>query len=172
MSGLFILLAMVAAPAGAQNFPRVDKSPADIALYRVDGQPHIKVVYGRPAKRGRTIFGDLVPFDKVWRTGANEATEIRVYADTKVDGETLAAGTYTLFTIPGEESWTIIFSNQTDVWGAYQYDEEQDVLRVEVDPGESEDSIESFGVTFREVDDSVHLVLGWDDTIVEVPFEF
>lgn len=172
MSGLLMLLAVVATPAGAQNFPRVDKSPADIAIYRVDGQAHIKVVYGRPAKRGRAIFGELVPFDKVWRTGANEATEIKVYADAKVAGADLAAGTYSLFTIPGEDSWTIIFSNQTDVWGAYQYDEAQDVLRVEVAPGEADGEIESFGVTFREVDEAVHLVLGWDDTVVEVPFEF
>lgn len=172
MSGLFLLLVCVSSVSQAQNFPTTDKSPADIAIYRVDGQPHIKVVYGRPAKKGRDLFGELVPFDKVWRTGANEATEIRLYAETKVAGETLEAGIYTLFTIPGEDTWTIIFSKQTDLWGSYEYNEEMDQLRVEVAASEGDESLENFSVGYKEVDEAVHLVLGWGTTRVEIPFVF
>ncbi len=172
MSGLFLLLACVSSVSQAQNFPKADKSPADIAIYRVDGQPHLKVIYGRPAKKGRAIFGELVPFGEVWRTGANEATEIRLYADANIGEETLEAGIYSLFTIPGEDSWTIIFSNQTDVWGAYQYNAEMDQLRIEVPASNGEEALENFSVAFKEVDSAVHLVLGWDETRVEIPFVF
>lgn len=170
--GLMGLLALMGFSAEAQTFPRMDKSPVDIAIYRIDGAPHLKVVYGRPAKKGRDIFGGLVPFDKVWRTGANEATEIKLYEEATVAGERLEAGTYSLFSIPGPSSWTIIFSHQTDIWGAYQYDEAQDALRIDLEPGASENLIEYFGITFQEVDGGVHLVLGWDGTVVEIPFEF
>lgn len=172
MSGLFLLLACISTVSQAQNFPKADKSPADIATYREDGQPKIKVVYGRPAKKGRDIFGDLVPYGKVWRTGANEATEIRVYEDATVAGETLEAGIYSLFTIPGEDSWTIIFSKQTDVWGAYQYNAELDQLRVEVDSFEGDQLLEHFSIAYKEVEGGVHLILGWDVTQVAVPFVF
>ena len=158
--------------AQAQQFARLDKSPADIVVHRQDGEPQIKVVYSRPAKRERTVFGDLVPFGQVWRTGANEATEIRLYKDATVMGKPLPAGIYSLFTIPTEQSWTIIFSSQTDVWGAYQYNESYDVLRVEVPNGDGEEVLEYFGITFQEVDDAVHLVLGWDYTRIAVPFKF
>ena len=167
-----MMLVLLSLPMQAQEFAKVDKSPADIALYRQDGTPLIKVVYSRPAKRERSIFGELIPFDQVWRTGANEATEIRVYKDAKINGQELKAGIYSLFTIPREDTWTIIFSNQTDVWGAYQYDDAADVIRVDVPATVAEDSLELFGVAFMEMDDSVQLVLGWDTTRVAIPFIF
>ncbi len=172
LSILSLLMLGVLFPAQAQEFARLDKSPADIVVHRKDGEPQIKVVYSRPAKRERTVFGDLVPFGQVWRTGANEATEIRLYKDATIMGKPLAAGTYSLFTIPTEQSWTVIFSSQTDVWGAYQYNESYDVLRVEVPNGDGEEVLEYFGITFQEVDGAVHLVLGWDYTRIAVPFKF
>jgi hypothetical protein len=165
-----MMMVVLALPLQAQEFAKVDKSPADIVLFRADGVPQIKVVYSRPAKRDRDIFGELIPFDQVWRTGANEATEIRLYKDAKVNGQELKAGIYSLFTIPKEDTWTIIFSKQTDVWGAYQYDEAQDVIRVDVPATMAEDSLELFGIAFQPMDESVHMVLGWDKTRVAIPF--
>ena len=94
----------------------------------------VVVEYGRPSVQGRTIFGDIVPFGKVWRTGADEATTITFAKDVAIEGAKLAAGTYSLFTIPGENEWTIVFNRVAEQWGAFKYDATQDALRVTVKP--------------------------------------
>lgn len=99
----------------------------------VDGV-QVSVEYGRPAVRDRKILGGLVPWDQVWRTGADEATTISFERDVRIEGELLPAGRYALFTIPNMESWTIIFNNTPDQWGAFSYDESDDALRVTVEP--------------------------------------
>ena len=90
----------------------------------------ITVTYSRPLVKGRVIWGDLVPYDKVWRTGANEATTIAFSDDVTVNGQKLAKGTYSLHTIPGKDEWTIIFNSVADQWGSYSYDMAKDTLRV------------------------------------------
>ncbi len=171
-SSLLLAFLFVASQLPAQNFPRVDKSPADIAVYRVDEAPVIKVVYSRPAKNGRTVFGDLIPFGEVWRTGANEATDIRLYAPATLNETEIAPGNYSLFTIPGEDTWTIILSSQTDVWGSYNYTEDLDVARIDVPKTVDDNVVENFAIAFQEVDGKVHMVLAWDTTRVAVPFQF
>ncbi|HPI80519.1 MAG TPA: DUF2911 domain-containing protein, partial [Cyclobacteriaceae bacterium] len=117
----------------AQKLPQLDASPADIAIFRPDGQgsaPVAKVVYGRPQKKGRTILGGLEKYGKVWRTGANETTEIKLYKDVTVGDKMVKAGTYSLYTIPDKDKWVIIFNSKLDTWGAFEYDESKDVARV------------------------------------------
>lgn len=162
----------------AQNppaeFPGIDKSPADILYYRTEkgASPLIKVIYGRPSKNGREVFGALVPFGQVWRTGANEATEITFRKDAKVAGKSIKAGTYVLHTIPTEKDWTIILNSKLDVWGAYEYDQTKDVLRVSVSSSSSDKSVEVFSMNFKPADKGAILVLGWDKTRVEIPITF
>ena len=95
---------------------------------------NVTVDYGAPSVKDRVIWGDLVPYEKVWRTGANEATTIELSQDIMVEGKMLKAGKYSLFTIPTEENWIVIFNETWEQWGAYKYEESKDVLRVEVAP--------------------------------------
>lgn len=106
-------------------------SPAAEAKAKVNGTD-VTINYSQPAVKARTIWGDLVPYDAVWRTGANEATWIEVSEDVQIEGQTLKAGKYGLFTIPGRDEWTIIFNKTWQQWGAYEYDEAKDALRVTV----------------------------------------
>lgn len=101
------------------------------------GGANITINYGSPSVKGRKIWGDLVPYGKVWRTGANDATTFEIDADVKIEGQTLAKGKYALFTIPEEKEWTIIFNKNPKQWGAYSYKQEEDVLKVKVKPSAS-----------------------------------
>jgi hypothetical protein len=136
------------------------------------GVTDITIHYGAPLVRDRVIYGDLVPFDAVWRTGANEATAVTFSTDVVVEGQALEAGTYGLFTVPGRESWTIIFNEAPEQWGAYQYDEARDVLRVSVQPQRApKREIMTFYFDDLRRDggaDAVDVVLEWADT--RVPF--
>ena len=114
--------------------------PAEVSA-KVKGTD-VVINYSQPSVKHRKVWGALVPYDKVWRTGANEATTFEVSTDVKIEGETLPAGKYSLFTIPGESSWTIIFNSVPDQWGAYSYDASKDVLKVKVDPMETDESTE------------------------------
>lgn len=125
------------------------------------GGAEISIVYCAPSARGRTIMGELVPFDKVWRTGANAATTIEFSKDVKIEGKDLKAGKYSLFTIPGEKEWTVIINNETGQSGT-QYNESKDVLRVKVKPKKSGEMIEQFII---EVQDK-GVKMSWENTEV------
>lgn len=99
------------------------------------GKTRVSIRYSSPAVKGRKIWGGLVPYEKIWRTGANEATVFEISKDVKINGASLPAGKYALFTIPGEEVWTFIFNSVSVQWGAYRYNEKKDVLRVQAVPG-------------------------------------
>ncbi len=172
LASLFLgaLLALGGLPSQAQErgntLPRV--SP-NATVSQTIGVTDVEITYGRPSVRGRTIYGDLVPYDEIWRTGANEATTISFSSPVQVEGESLDAGTYSLFTVPGQDTWTIVFNEEPEQWGAYEYDSSQDVLRVEVTP-ESADMREMLTFTFHNVTDtSATSVLHWAET--RVPFE-
>lgn len=149
--------------------PEVRQSPMAMAATRLNGEGYAKVVYGSPRMRGRTIFGGLVPFNELWRTGANEATELTLTTPVTLAGQPLEAGTYAVFTIPGEESWTIILNSGLGQWGAYEYNEELDVLRVEVPAEQADARHEAFTIRFEEVENGADMLLVWDDTRVRVP---
>lgn len=129
----------------------------------------VTVTYGRPSVNDREVFGDLEPYGEVWRAGANEATTITFSDDVSIEGQHLSAGTYGLFTVPGEDEWTIIFNSVPNQWGAYDYNNEDDVLRVDVTPEEGQ-HMEQFMIYFESVnEDSGTAVLHW--STVKVPFE-
>ncbi len=133
------------------------------------GLTDVTINYSRPGVKGRTIWGDLVPYDKVWRTGANEATVITFSTDVKVNGQPLPAGTYSFHTIPSKGDWTVIFNKKADQWGSYSYDEKEDALRVKVkaQPHEFTEWME-FSLPDIAVDKAT-VALDWEK--LRVPFE-
>lgn len=148
------------------------KSPISISSVKYEGT-YIKVVYGQPYRNGRAIFGDWEPYDKVWRTGANEATEITFTKAVFMGEEAIDAGTYALFTIPSEESWTIILNSELGQWGAFEYDENRDYHRFVVPVNTVESPIETFTISFTEVDRSISTMsLSWDIVRVNIPIRF
>lgn len=166
---LFVLTAAALAlpdPAAAQlEMPRT--SPAASVTQRI-GVTDVTIEYHRPGVKGRDVWGGLVPYDEVWRAGANERTTIRFSDDVMIEGEPLAAGTYGLLAIPRPESWVIIFSEKADAWGAFGYDEANDALRVEVAPREAPPR-EWMELRFEDLaDDAATAVLHWDR--LAVPF--
>lgn len=154
---------------GDLKMPGLDKSPADISVFNTEEGPLAKVVYSRPQKNDRDIFGALIPYGKVWRTGANEATTITFYEDVMFGGEMIEAGTYALFTVPGQDEWKIMLNSNPNQWGAYRMDAKKTVLETSAEPTMTETVIEPFTITFRKVDGGAHLVMAWDQTMVEVP---
>jgi hypothetical protein len=128
----------------------------------------VKVSYGQPSKRDREIFGGLVPYGKVWRTGANKASEITFAKDVKIAGKDLTAGTYTLFTIPNENEWTIILNSQLNQPGSFDYEKnkDKDVLQVKVPVKKINNTVEA--LTYR-FDDKNQLLIEWDKTQVAIP---
>ena len=156
--------------ATAQDEIKPRKSPMSVANYKT-GDSYIKVVYSQPSKRDRTIFGGIVPFDKIWRTGANEATEITFTTDVKIGDKKIKAGTYSLFTIPGKKKWTIILNSDLGMWGHYDYNEASDVHRFVVKPETIEAVWQSFTIDFSKGAESKAMRLVWDNTKVSIPFE-
>lgn len=149
-------------------------SPQDKANYTKD-DIDVSVVYGRPYKKERTIFGGLVPYDKVWRTGANEPTIFTTNVDLKIGDEVLPKGEYALFTVPGRESWQIIFNSTIPGWGVELLsleaanDPATQELVVEVAPISTKNMFEQFTIAFEEMHDEIDMVLMWDQTLVVVP---
>jgi hypothetical protein len=154
------VLALLAPSAFAQlKLPR--PSPKGSVMQTV-GLTDVTITYSRPGVKGRTIWGDLVPYDKVWRTGANEATTIAFSRDVSINGKPLPAGTYSLHTIPGKTSWTVIFNKKADQWGSYSYDAAQDALRVEAAPTAGP-NVEWLTFSFPDVkNESTQVELAWE----------
>lgn len=155
----------------AQDFPKMDVSPMDAASYPSnwrEADKLVKVIYSRPQLKGRSL-DKLAPQGKVWRTGANEAAEITFYKDVVFGDKKVKAGTYTLFTIPTDGDWTVILSNQKNVWGSYFYDQKEDVVRVEAQVSQGKKSLEAFSIVFNGEDDNAVMHLGWGKTRVSVP---
>jgi len=146
----------------AQDDPASRPSPPASASGKISAAT-ITINYGSPSVKGRKVWGDLVPYDKVWRAGANEATTFETDKDIKVEGKSLPAGKYGFFVIPGEKEWTIIFNKISNQWGAYKYDSSQDALRVTVMPHKSDKMYE---LLVYDVSDK-GIVLRWEN--LEVP---
>ena len=175
---LIAILAMFTFVAEAQEakFAPVDTSPADIVYFPLNAAkvkdnstPSIKVVYSRPTKKGREIFGVLEQFGKVWRVGDNESAEIKFYKRVNIGGKSIKAGSYSLFAIPNQDKWTMIINRQTDRWGAFTYDQTKDVVRVDVPVKALDKPMESFAITFTTQSQGANLVMAWDRTLIELP---
>lgn len=171
-SAAFAFTVLLSTNASAQKFPDLDKSSMDVAAFPTDykiSDKLVKVTYSRPLLKGRSL-SELAPDGKVWRTGANEATEITLYTDMKLGGKTVKAGTYTLYAIPAKDNYTIIINKDLNVWGSYFYKEANDVARVIVPVTTAADSLEALSMVFTPSDNGVVLNMGWDKVRVAVPF--
>ena len=158
----------------AQKFPKLNKSPMDVASYPDNWRNSnkiIKVTYSRPQLKGRGLE-KLAPLGKKWRVGANEATEITFYKDVNFGGKDIKAGTYTMYAIPGEKEWTIALSNQLNVWGAYFHKDENDIARITANVSKLEESVEAFSIVFDGEGEDAKMHMGWGNTLVSVPVKF
>jgi len=172
MSIALVFIMLLSTSVHAQQFSGLDKSPMDAASFPSsykDSNKLIKIVYSRPQLKGRDLSA-LAPNGKVWRTGANEVSDITLYKDMKLGDKIVKAGTYSLFTIPGETEWTIILNNDINVWGAYTYNEANDVARINVPVTLEEEALEAFSIAFEKSDNGVDMYLGWDHVRVAVLF--
>jgi hypothetical protein len=153
-------------PAPKIDFPQA--SPLAGVSQRV-GLTDIQVTYHRPSAKGRTVFGSLVPYDHVWRTGANDATKISFSTPVKLNGTDVPAGTYELFTIPGKTEWTVIIHKNMSQWGAYSYDAKNDVARVTAKPVALTNGVETLAISFNDLrDESATLSIAWEKVRVPV----
>ena len=158
----------------AQSFRGLDKSPLDMVNFPASSQVQDKVVrvlYSRPQLKSRDLK-TLIPNGKLWRTGANESTEITFFKDVIIDSKKVPSGRYTLYTIPDKAIWTIIINKKVNTWGAYAYDSSQDLLRVKVPVEYSNENLEAFSITIKGKDSGAFLHLGWDNLRVNLPMSF
>ncbi len=172
---LIVIVSLLALGWGGYQFliySTKQHSPEEIASYQKSNYD-LEVFYNRPYKKGREIFGSLVRFNSVWRTGANEATTFETQSDLTIEGKSLKAGKYTLWTVPGPDSWKVIFNDKQYPWGVTSNgpsrEQEYDALVVEVPVETIEETIEQFTIDFEEDSNSVLLTLAWDQTKISVP---
>jgi len=162
IAAAFSLNSKAMADAPKVEFPAA--SPTCTIKQKV-GLTDVEIVYSRPSIKGRPIFGSMVPYGKVWRTGANQATKVTFSTDVKLNGKNIPAGTYALMTIPGKDEWTVIVNKGPEGWSPYKYDEKQDLVRFTVKPVEMNWSMETFTIEFNDIrDESSKLSLLWDKT--------
>ena len=164
----------------AAKLPEVDKSPMDVSYYP-GNYPILKiqnkateplvarVLYSRPQKQGRKVFGELVEYGKVWRLGANEATEIEFYKDVKIDGKKIAKGRYTLYALVNENTWTLILNKDTDTWGAFKYDSKKDVMRTDVPVEKTDEMVETMSMWFEKSTSGLSLIIAWEQVKISLP---
>ena len=179
-----LLLTYAFATKAQSKFPPVDRSPMDMSYCPTDypilriqdkvSEPLVaRIIYGRPQKNDRIIFGDLVPYGSVWRLGANEATEIEFFKDVKIDGKKVAKGRYTLYALTDTDKWTLILNTEVNIWGAFKYDSKKDVVRMDIPVQKQTDLTEVFTMVFeKNSSNSSNLLIAWDNVMVKLPFSW
>jgi hypothetical protein len=176
IAGIVVIVGLMAVIGYMNRKQAKSFSPEGEAVFQKDDLT-IRVFYNRPFRKGREIFGALVPYDKVWRTGANESTTFETNKDLEIEGKTLKAGKYSLWSVPGQESWTIIFNSEYGQWGINSKgeanrDPARDVLTVNVLAVWQDQEFEQFTVSFEKAGEDAEMVLIWDKTLVAVPFSY
>ncbi|MCZ2223649.1 MAG: DUF2911 domain-containing protein [Chitinophagales bacterium] len=179
---VFLIILLVACSIGfSQSKPiTLDKSPMDVSyfpkdypLLKMNGKskdlPIARIIYSRPQKNGREIFGELIQYNEVWRLGANEATEIEFFRNVKIDGKTLAKGRYSLFCIPKENKWTLIFNKDNFGWGSFNYDAKKDALRVDCTIEKTQDITDALTIYFENTNNGANLIIMWDNVKALLP---
>lgn len=183
------ILMLTVLGANAQKLRGLDKSPMDMAYYpdnfahdrKFSPKPEWKdkalarITYSRPNKKDREVFGKLIPYGKMWRVGANEATEIKFFNDVMIQGKKVKAGTYSLYAIPTETEWTIILNTDLDQWGEYSYKEGMDVARFKASVKNLDEVVENLTIQFKQANDKLNeaiMMVAWDKTVVELPISF
>jgi hypothetical protein len=167
--------------AQAQQKPTdLDKSPMDMSYWpanypilkmngRAKDLPVARIIYGRPLKNGRAIFGGIIKYNDLWRLGANEATEIEFFKNVKISGKAVARGRYTLYCIPDENKWTLILSKDNYAWGSFTYDSKKDVLRADIDIDKNTENVEALTIYFDETRTGANMIFLWDDLKAVLP---
>lgn len=145
------------------------RSPKAVAQVTQNGIS-LKVIYSQPSKRDRTVFGGVVKYDKVWRTGANAATLIELAQDVRLGGNRLAKGRYSLYTIPTPTDWTVIINRRTGQWGV-SYKEDADIMRLTAPTRTYTPPAEQFFISFEPQPSGVNMLLTWDETQVVIPIQ-
>lgn len=176
---LFVSVRQVSAQ-DTLKLPALDKSPMDMSYWpdqypllkfqgKVTALPYARIIYGRPQRDGRVIFGELIRYNELWRLGANEATEIEFYQHVKIGGKVIPKGKYTLYCIPAESDWTFILNRDTDSWGAFKYDIKKDVVRVKVKIKKNSVPTETFSIYFDKTTTGANMVVSWDVVSASLP---
>ncbi|HZF64751.1 MAG TPA: DUF2911 domain-containing protein [Chitinophagaceae bacterium] len=179
---LSLFFSAAVAQSNGSKFPVLDKSPMDMAYYPANypvlkiqdkaSEPLVaRIIYSRPQKNNRTVYGELVEFNQVWRLGANEATEVEFYRDVKIAGKKVPKGKYTLYAVVGQNDWTMIVNKETDTWGAFRYDEKKDVVRVNVPAQKINEAVDAFTMFFDKTSNGVNLNVAWDTVQVSLPIQ-
>ncbi len=182
---MLIVFAFTCLQIKAQKFDKMDKSPMDRAYYPANAairffekteekkkaaEPKIRVSYSRPSKKGRNIFGELLKFNKPWRIGANESTEIIFMTDVVFGDTNIQAGRYSLIAIPEQNQWTLKLNTLLDGWGNYGYEPSQDIASITVPIQKAKKVIEQLSIALYKVSEKkIHLKIGWDRTFAEFP---
>jgi hypothetical protein len=176
---LAFLLACVLVQA-QQKPTELDKSPMDMSYWpanypllkmsgKAKGAPVARVIYGRPLKNGRAIFGGIIRYNDLWRLGANEATEVEFFQNVRIAGKTVPKGRYTLYCIPSESKWTIIVNKDNFSWGSFTYDAKKDLLRTDIDVEKNTDNAEAFTIYFDDTKSGANMIFLWDDLKAVMP---
>jgi hypothetical protein len=184
MKKLFpVLFCLLSLSLFAQQKPTdLDKSPLDVSYCpsnypilkmngKVKDEPVARVIYSRPQKLGREIFGNIVSYNQVWRLGANEATEIEFFRNVKINGKTIAKGRYTIYAVCTDTVWTLILNSEKDVWGLL-YNSKKDVYRTTVHVQKNNQPVEIFTMFFEDMQGGTVLNILWDTIKVELPIKF
>ena len=180
VAAVIVLLVCLSLARAQSRFPLMDKSPMDMSYYPVNypilriqdkaTEPLVaRLVYSRPQRNGRNVFGELLEYNKVWRLGANEATEIEFYKDVLINNKVVPKGRYTLYAIPAEDKWTIIVNKETDIWGAFKYDSGKDIVRADVAVEKQAEPLEAFTMFFEKAATGFVMIASWDTALVSLP---
>ncbi len=183
---VFCLFAQDEKTEGIQ-FPKLDSSPMDAAYFppraafrafmkteeeQKANIPLIKVLYSRPQKKGREIFGAMLPYGKAWRVGANESSEIEFYKNVKIGGQLVPAGIYTFCIFPSENTWKIAFNVERDGWGAYAYDPAKDIASTTAKVEDTGKEVEALSILFEKGEEGMaEMIVAWDRSMIRVPIE-
>jgi hypothetical protein len=167
--------------ATAQQKPTdLDKSPMDMCYFpanypilkmngKAKADPYARIIYSRPLKNNRQIFGGIVKYGELWRLGANESTELEVFKNIKIGGKTISKGRYTLYCIPTETKWTIIINKDTFSWGSFTYNSRKDVVKVDIPVTNIDDNAEALTMYFEDTNNGANLVMMWDNVKTSLP---
>ena len=177
-----LIASVLVSRSQTSNLPPVDKSPMDMSYYP-NGYPVLKiqdkltepliarVIFSRPQKNGRTIFGDLLEYGQVWRLGANEASEIEFFQNVTIQSKKVNAGRYIIYCIPNENKWTIILNNDLYTWGL-KIDSTKDLMQFDIPIKKTSTDFEYFTMVFQPITSGAELVMAWDDTEGRLPINF
>jgi hypothetical protein len=169
---LFLLIALTTTAVAQEAVPARPSPLAVVSSKYKDS--YLKIVYSQPHKRGREVFGNLVPYGQVWRLGANEATEFTITREVFINSQFLPAGTYSLFAIPDKDKWTFVVNSDIGQWGSYNYNQAKDVMRIEVIPKvlPGELVYEPFTIAIEQKNNKADIVFTWDKTTVSFGVDF